>query len=255
MNDVAYALQAARKVGPIEPPHAQAHKPHRLHTGPLHSDVAGRTDHLPSQVPNGSFVVPADIVSHLGDGNTMGGYKAIKHMFGGAKRRFGGLPYAGDNGPYGQGMELPYAIEGHAQGGATTIGRNEKQTIIGPGYEEWQAQPGSGVLDADNAITGPIMPGVKDNAILRQLEDNRNQQKAIDEYGGQPIARGGSPDSSQEAVPVAVAGGEYVLSPEEVAWAGGGDLDAGHKALDAFVLRQRAKLINILKKLPPPKKN
>jgi hypothetical protein len=63
-------------------------------------------------------------------------------------------------------------------------------------------------------------------------------------------ASGGAVDH----VPVAVAGGEHVISPQEVAWAGMGDMDAGHKALDDFVLRQRKLLIKTLKKLPGPKR-
>jgi len=33
----------------------------KLHTGPIHSPVAGRTDHLPMHVPAGSYVIPADL--------------------------------------------------------------------------------------------------------------------------------------------------------------------------------------------------
>lgn len=55
----------------------------RLHVGPIHSPVSGRTDHLPMTVPSGSYVIPADIVSALGEGNTMAGFKAIRNMFGG----------------------------------------------------------------------------------------------------------------------------------------------------------------------------
>lgn len=153
-------------------PHAHAHPIHKLHTGPLHSTVAGRTDHLPSNVPNGSYVLPADIVSAMGEGNTMHGFKVAKRMFSGAKRHFGGTPYAGDGGPYGQGA-TPY---GMADGG------------------------------------------------------------------------------SANGVPVAVAGGEHVLAPHEVAHAGMGDMDAGHRALDEFVLRQRKMLIKTLKGLPGPKR-
>src|ERR1700722_9626996 len=102
MRDAAWALQTARGVGPIAPPHAHPHPIHKLHTGPLHSTVAGRTDHLPSNVPNGAYVLPADIVSAMGEGNTMAGFKVAKRMFEGARRHFGGLPYAGGNGPYGQ---------------------------------------------------------------------------------------------------------------------------------------------------------
>ena len=97
-------------------PNAHAHPIHKLHTGPLHSTVAGRTDHLPSNVPNGAYVLTADVVSGLGEGNTMAGFKAAKRMFEGAHRHFGGMPYAGDNGPYGQ-SGGPY---GMADGGAIT---------------------------------------------------------------------------------------------------------------------------------------
>lgn len=121
--------------------------------GPIHSQVAGRTDHLNMHVPSGSYVIPADIVSALGEGNTMAGFRAVRHMFKGA----GGMA---------------------AGGGAT----------------------------------------------------------------GQPV-------------PIVAAGGEYVLSPQEVIWAGGGNMNAGHKALDAWVKGTRAELISTLKSLPGPKRD
>lgn len=80
----------------------------KFHSGPIHSSVAGRTDHLPMTVRSGSYVLPADIVSASGEGNTMAGFKH-------ARRVFGGTPYAGAGGPYGQGS-TPY---GMASGGAT----------------------------------------------------------------------------------------------------------------------------------------
>ena len=52
-----------------------------------------------------------------------------------------------------------------------------------------------------------------------------------------------------------VAGGEYVISPEDVMHLGEGDLDAGHRILDSFVVKMRKKTVDTLKKLPPPKKN
>ena len=54
----------------------------KMFVGPLHSDVAGRTDHLPISVPSGSYVIPADIVSALGEGNTMAGFRDLNDMFG-----------------------------------------------------------------------------------------------------------------------------------------------------------------------------
>jgi hypothetical protein len=56
-----------------------------------------------------------------------------------------------------------------------------------------------------------------------------------------------------EGVDVALSGGEYVLSPESIIhrW---GSLKNGHAVLDAFVMANRKKEIETLKKLPPPAK-
>lgn len=157
-----------------------AHKPHvahgkKLHVGPIHSSVAGRTDHLPMHVPSGSYVIPADIISAMGEGNTMAGFK---HM----RRVFGGMPYGSGSAPYGQ----------------------------------------SG---------GPY---------------------------GEPLARsgGGPAEDDEEGVPIIAAGGEYVLSPDEVRQgAGAGDLERGHRVLDEFVKRVRAETVKTLKNLPGPRQD
>lgn len=162
---IAIALKTAREtraiggLGPSKPSTPRVSAPakpavSKLHVGPIHSPVAGRTDHLPMHVPSGSYVIPADIVSALGEGNTMAGFRAVKTMF--SKAPAGAF----------------------AQGGST----------------------------------------------------------------GEPV-------------PIVAAGGEYVLTPDEVMWAGGGDMDAGHKALDQWIKGTRAETIQTLKKLPPPKKD
>jgi hypothetical protein len=56
-------------------------------------------------------------------------------------------------------------------------------------------------------------------------------------------------------VPIVAAGGEYVITPDQVKWAGDNDLDMGHTVLDDFVVQQRAKTVKTLKNLPGPKKN
>ena len=58
----------------------------KVHVGPIHSSVAGRTDHLNMHVPSGSYVIPADIVSSLGEGNTMAGFRAVNKMFSAAPK-------------------------------------------------------------------------------------------------------------------------------------------------------------------------
>lgn len=52
-----------------------------IHVGPLNSTVAGRTDSHPISVMAGSYVLPADIISALGEGNTNAGMLVIEQMF------------------------------------------------------------------------------------------------------------------------------------------------------------------------------
>jgi hypothetical protein len=159
------------------------------YAGPIHSQVAGRTDHLPMHVKSGSYVIPADIISAMGEGNTMAGFRQ-------AKRVFGSEPYEQKSPePYGQGAE-PY-----------------NQTSPEP-YEQ-----------------GP------------------------DPYGAEMPTKAEGGGITDDLVPIVAAGGEYVITPEQVASIGKGDLDHGHKILDAFVKKTRAKTIDTLQKLPGPKKD
>ena len=153
----------------------------KLHTGPIHSHVAGRTDHLPTHVPSGSYVIPADIVSGMGEGNSLAGFKHLQRMFEELRRKYGGMPYGGQSGQF-----VPYGQSG-----------------------------------------GP--------------------------YGMH--AKGGSVHDGGEPVPVVLAGGEHVLTPHEVALAGDGDMNLGHRVLDGFVKQYRGKLIKTLKGLPGPRRD
>ena len=140
---IAAALSQSRRA------RAEGGVSEKIHVGPIHSNVAGRTDHLPINVPSGSYVIPADIISAMGEGNTMAGFKYANAVFG-------------------------------------------------------------------------------------------TQQN--------------SPE--HEPVEIVAAGGEYVITPENVAdRIGGGDVDAGHKNLDEFVKDYRAKTIKTLSKLPGPKRD
>lgn len=53
-------------------------------TGSLPHHGPGRHDDLETSVPGESFVVPADIVSALGDGNTLAGFKVLDTYFPGS---------------------------------------------------------------------------------------------------------------------------------------------------------------------------
>ena len=158
---VAAALNTARKA--MEKG-GQAKDPKVFH-GPLKGPIAGRTDRLPINVYSGSYVIPADIVSSLGEGNTEAGMEIIKRMIEEAKSRGGRV-----------GMVSKYGLQGHYH-------------------------------------------------------------------------------TPRSKVPVLVAFGEYILSPEEVEAIGDGDINSGHKVLDAFVKSQRKKTIKTLRKLPGPAKD
>lgn len=58
--------------------------------GPLMGPTGGRSDHLPISVPAGSHVIPADVVSGHGEGNTAAGMLTLDRMF--------------NKGPYGTAM-------------------------------------------------------------------------------------------------------------------------------------------------------
>jgi len=76
-------------------PQTQSIKPH---VGPIHSAVAGRTDHLPMHVPSGSYVIPADIISAMGEGNTMAGFRImndITNQYGGQTSGYATGGYTG----------------------------------------------------------------------------------------------------------------------------------------------------------------
>lgn len=118
---VAAALSTAREsakggfripkisVAPARGGSLQTPKVPKLHVGPIHSSVAGRTDHLPMHVPSGSYVIPADIISAMGEGNTMAGFKKAKIIF-------GGVPYTGKSEPYSGMKGAPYGIAGGPYG-------------------------------------------------------------------------------------------------------------------------------------------
>ena len=81
---VAIALDVARR--------AKRAKGGRVHVGPIIGETGGRADKVPMHVPEGSYVIPADIISGLGEGNTAAGMQAINKMFPTRRARGGAIP-------------------------------------------------------------------------------------------------------------------------------------------------------------------
>lgn len=85
---VAIAIDVARRVkrqkraagGKVMMP-AETSTPH---VGPIRGDTGGRADQRPMVVPPNSYILPADLVSSLGEGNTEAGMAILDEMFGDA---------------------------------------------------------------------------------------------------------------------------------------------------------------------------
>ena len=314
---VAAALRTARAHGG------------KVHKGAIHSSVAGRTDHLPMHVASGSYVIPADIISAMGEGNSMAGFKVAKSIFSrdngdvtkGTPYGESGLPYDADtphkatggftgnpnatraiaagnqqvaanraaSANYAQqanqrdGTPIPSHLQGYSKsgsggggglgGGAADSGRAATQYTGlwdringgGPGAGLFSGNGGaSGQSDASNgsmrkpgfwnqaapiigSLAGPI-GGLIGAGIKKNDQGQSGFQQLGDKLG---FADGGE----ASGVPIVAAGGEYVIPPEDVVHIGGGDLDYGHKVLDAFVKKMRQKTIKTLQSLPGPKKD
>ncbi len=88
-------------------------------SGLLNSAVPGRTDQLNKLVPAGAYVIPADVVSGLGEGNTMAGANVMQRVLGTGPHGIP-LPHMGGHmGP--PSAPAPYK-EPRASGGQATGG-------------------------------------------------------------------------------------------------------------------------------------
>lgn len=83
----------------------------QVHTGPINGMTGGRADARKMAVPAGSYVVPADIVSHLGQGNTGAGNRVLGAMF---KTGPYGLPQG--KMPRSRGVSMPKLASGGLAG-------------------------------------------------------------------------------------------------------------------------------------------
>lgn len=60
------------------------------------------------------------------------------------------------------------------------------------------------------------------------------------------------PQPLGKPVPIMAAGGEVVMSPQEAAIVGDGEIDLGHRLLDNWIVQNRKKHVEVLRKLAPP---
>ncbi len=82
------------------------------HVGALRGDTPGRADKINTTVEDGSYILPARVVSFLGDGNSAAGFSRLERMFPNsvAHRAWGGgvgMPKMGMT-PHMPGMSAPH---------------------------------------------------------------------------------------------------------------------------------------------------
>lgn len=144
------------------------------HAGMIHSPIAGRTDRIPIGVKSSSYVIPADTVSALGQGNSMAGANALNRLF--------------KMGPYGSGAAgapkaitpkmaaMPRAQKMFADGGDIGEAPSDVTPIVAAGGEfivdpQTVAQIGSGDVKRGHDILDAFIAHVRKKTIktLRKL--------------------------------------------------------------------------------------
>jgi hypothetical protein len=158
--------------GDVKPPwYTISESRNLMRQGALHSPVPGRTDALPVTAQKGAYVVPADVVSGLGQGNTMAGTKTLESMF--------------KTGPYGTTMpkmrrpSLPTGNRrnrGFADGGEVMMGEEPGVDIMAAGGEfivppEAVAEIGGGDIAHGHDILDAFVKKVRGDTIatMQQL--------------------------------------------------------------------------------------
>jgi hypothetical protein len=117
-------------------------------TGALYGATGGRADKLPGTARSGSHVIPADIVSHMGQGNTNAGLKIMDRMFG--------------TGPYGMSLSRRRRADGGAVEQEIPVALSDGEYVIEP---EVVASLGNGDIDVGHDVLDAWIMQERQNAI------------------------------------------------------------------------------------------
>ncbi len=125
------------------------------HSGYIPGATGGRADKVPLGVKNGSYVIPSDVLSGLGQGNSNAGAAALNHAFKSA--------------PYGASMpginvKSKAIRQKFADGGEATtdIQASDGEYIVSP---EIVAQIGGGSLDHGHSVLDALVKHVRSKTI------------------------------------------------------------------------------------------
>lgn len=219
------------------------------HAGLISMAVGGRTDHIPMNVLEGSYVLPADIVSGLGEGNTLAGAKLVDNMFG-HNSHTGGVPHKAGGGST---SFIPKSVKADLK----SLTDLPMDVILGVSGKDFA---GSDLIN-QGFNSGPF--GVSERLPQFASAPRPSAPNDIPSLSSQlkvnPLetaARGGAIMSGKyRPVPIVAAGGEYVIHPDIVDKLGNGSMDKGHDYLDHFVKYVRKHLVKTLSKLPGPRRD
>lgn len=218
--------------------------------GLIKSTVPGRTDRIPMKVQGGSYVLPADVVSGLGQNNTMAGAETLTKMF-------GMQPYSNEKSPHLATPKINYgkmASMSARQGtrprmmpGTNMTTRAIRQRFA-RGGEIGQQPRGNMKIPPEHAL----MQGAMDADPRFNLQDfTRKIRPHLSPEVAPKYAEGGADD---EHVDIITAGGEFLIPPEKIEEIGSGDMQFGWDTLDAFVKKVRSENVKKLSKLPGPRR-
>jgi hypothetical protein len=193
----------------------------------VHSTTPGRTDRIPIRARPGSFVLPADVVSGLGQGNTLAGAK----MWGQA--------IAHSAGPYGAGTAgvraakmpaLPRPVMPRSP-------RGTKAFAEGGENKPWHPSDPGPLPRPVPILQPPFPPATPERGPIYPYGPHKGYQE-----GG---------DIDDGLTTILVAGGEMIVDPDYVTGIGDGDLEKGSKLLHENVLHVR-KQVGDNRNLPEP---
>jgi hypothetical protein len=113
------------------------------HVGALRGKTAGRADEVLTSVPEGSHIIPADIISALGDGNSEAGFAKLEKIFPPERARGGGLRMPKFGIPHAPRMpKMP--LMGRARGGNVPVKLSDGEFSVSP---EHVARVGGGDIE------------------------------------------------------------------------------------------------------------
>jgi len=219
----------------------------------IQSATPGRTDRIRMHAKPGSFIIPADVMSGMGQGNTTAGAKMFGELIAagpyGAKLKamgHGRLPAMGGMKP--PGMKMPSAPNMrfpamHAQprmaAPAPVAGLGNLSAASGQRSSTGRSMKQERFLHsmADGGVLGMGSGAsfITDHPFLAWQQDQPQQQQ-----------------QQQDWTPIVVAGGEGVVDPDVVREMGGGDIDAGKKIWHEAMASLRKQFARHTLSLPEP---